>query len=193
MARRPYQLARRAETAQETRRRIVQATFALHSTQGIAATTMPQIAARAGVSVGTVYHHFPTLDQTVLACGAMVMESFPPPREEILVGATTLRERVTRLARALWTHLDQVAFDRIRPDRHTMAVIARFVDAEEAHRIDLTRAALAPFAVDRDLVRVVAALLDIEVYRGLQRAGLSLDQAAAAIADIIHARVTHKD
>ena len=134
-----------------------------------------------------------SVDQTVLACGAMVMESFPPPGEEILVGATTLRERVTRLARALWTHLDQVAFDRIRPDRHTMAVIARFVDAEEAHRIDLTRAALAPFAVDRDLVRVVAALLDIEVYRGLQRAGLSLDQAAAAIADIIHARVTHKD
>ena len=193
MARRPYQLARRAETAQETRRRIVQATFALHSEQGIAATTMQQIAARAGVSVGTVYHHFPTLDQTVLACGAMVTETFPPPGEEILAGATTLRERVTRLARALWANLDQVAFDRVRPDRHKVAVIARFVEAEEAHRIALTGAALAPFAVDRDLVRVVAALLDIEVYRGLQRAGLSLDRAAAAIADVIHARVTHKD
>ena len=129
MTRRPYQLARRAETAQETRRRIVQATFALHSEQGIAATTMPQIATRAGVSVGTVYHHFPTLDQTVLACGTMVMESFPPPGEEILAGAATLRERATRLAMALWAHLDQVAFDRIRPDRHLVPIVGRFVDA----------------------------------------------------------------
>ncbi len=193
MTRRPYQLARRAETAQETRRRIVQATFALHSEQGIAATTMPQIAARAGVSVGTVYHHFPTLDQTVVACGTMVSETFPPPGEEIFAGIASLHARVRRLAEALWAHLDRLAFDRIRPDRHLVPIVGQFVDAEEAHRIKLTRAALAPFAADRDLIRVVAALLDIEVYRGLQRAGLSLDQAAAAIADIIHARLTHKD
>ena len=47
--RRPYRLKQRAETADETRRRLVQATFALHSEQGIAATTMKQIADRAGV------------------------------------------------------------------------------------------------------------------------------------------------
>ncbi len=193
MARRTYQLARRAEGAQETRNRIVQATFALHSEQGIAATTMSQIAQRAGVGIGTVYHHFPTLDQTIQACGEMVLATFPPPGEEIFAGAATLRARALRLAQALWAHLDQLAYDRIRPDQHRAPIVRRFVDAEETHRIELTRAALAPFAVDRDLIRVVAALLDIEVYRGLQRAGLSLEQAAEAIAAVIEARITRKD
>lgn len=190
---RTYQLRKRAESAEETRRRIVQATFELHGDQGIAATTMKHIAEKAGVSIGTVYHHFPTLDQTVQACGQMVMATYPPPGEEILAGAATLRERVYRVARALFEHLDRVVFDRIRPDQHLVEIVGTFVAAEEAHRIDLTRAALAPFAIDRDLIRVAAALLDIEVYRGLQRAGLSLDQAAEAIADVIHARLTRKD
>ena len=70
MKRRTYQLGRRAESAEETRRRLVQATFELHGEQGIAATSMKQIADRAGVGIGTVYHHFPTLDETVMACGA---------------------------------------------------------------------------------------------------------------------------
>lgn len=192
MARRSYQQKQRADGADETRRRLVQATFELHSEQGIAATTMKNIADRAGVSIGTVYHHFPTLDQTVQACGQMVMATYPPPGEEIFAGATTLRERAMRLARALFAHQDQVIFDRIRPDRHLVPIVGQFVAAEEAHRIELTRAALAPFAVDRDLIRIMAALVDIAVYRGLQRAGLSLDQAAEAIAEVIHARVTHK-
>jgi AcrR family transcriptional regulator len=153
---------------------------------------MKHIADRAGVSIGTVYHHFPTLDRTVQACGEMVMATFPPPGEEVLAGAVTLRDRAFRLARALWAHLDEVIFDRVRPDQHLLPIVGEFVAREEAHRIELTRAALAPFAVDRDLIRIIAALLDIEVYRGLQRAGLSLDLAATAIADVIHARVTRK-
>ena len=193
VTRRTYQQKQRAEGADETRRRIVQATFDLHGEQGIAATTMKHIAERAGVSIGTVYHHFPTLDQTVQACGQMVMAMYPPPTEVILEGAKTLRERVFRIARALFEHLDAVGYDQVRPDQHRAAIVRQFVAEEEAQRIELTRAALAPFKVDRDLIRIIAALLDIEVYRGLQRAGLSLDQAAEAITEIIHARVTRKD
>ncbi len=193
MQQRTYRLGRRAESAGETRRRIVQATFELHGEQGIAATTMKHIAKRAGVSIGTVYHHFPTLDQTVQACGAMVMATFPPPTEAVLDGAKTLRERAFRVARAVFEHLDTLGFDLVRPDQHKSPAVKHYAEQEEAQRIALTGAALAPFKVDRDLVRVVAALLDIEVYRGLQRAGLSLDQAAEAMADVIHARVTRKD
>lgn len=193
MARRPYQLGRRGEGAEETRRRIVLATAELHGEQGIATTTMKQIAERAGVSVGTVYHHFPTLDQTVMACGAYMMASFPPPTEAIFAGVKNLRERLVRLACAVFEHRDQLGFDLVRPDANKVEPIKQFVVEEEAERIELTRAALAPFKVDRDLIRVCAALLDIEVYRGLQRAGLDLDAAAEAIADVIQARVTRKD
>ena len=192
MQQRTYRLGRRAESAEETRRRIVQATFDLHGEQGIAATTMKQIAKRAGVSIGTVYHHFPTLDQTVQACGAFTMSAFPPPTEEIFRGVGPMRARILCLARALFDHLDKVGFDFVRPDQHKAPIVRQFVEEEEAHRFALTRAALAPFAIDRDLILIVAALLDIQVYRGLQRAGLSLDEAAAAIADIIESRLTKK-
>ena len=191
--RRPYRLKQRAETAEETRRRLVQATFALHSEQGIAATTMKQIADRAGVGVGTVYHHFATLDDTIMACGEMVMATYPPPTEAILAGVATMKERLARLARALFAHLDQVTFDVVRLDRDRLPILRRYVDEELTHRVALTRAALAPFAVDRDQIRIAAALLDIGVYRALQAAGLSLEQAAEAVADMIHARLTRKD
>jgi AcrR family transcriptional regulator len=191
--RRSYQLKQRAESAEETRRRLVQATFALHGEQGIAATTMKQIAERAGVGIGTVYHHFPTLDDTINACGQMVMATFPPPSEAIFSGVPTMKARLALLARALFEHLDAVAFDVIRMDRDRLPIVTRFVGDEEKHRVALTRAALAPFAIDRELIRIAAALLDIGVYRALQSAGLTLDEAAAAIADVIQARMTRKD
>ncbi len=193
LKRRPYRLKRRAEGAEETRRRIVQATAELHIEQGIAATTMKQIAERAGVGVGTVYHHFPTLDDTILACGRMVTETHPPPGEAIFAGVGPLRERLTRLAHAVFGHRDAMMYDRVRHDLESNPAVRHFAAEEEDNRIELTRAALAPFAVDRNLIRVVAALLDISVYRGLQRAGLPLKDAAGAIADIVHARVTRKD
>jgi hypothetical protein len=37
--------------------------------------------------------------------------------------------------------------------------------------------------VDRDVIRIVAALLDIDVYRSLQRIGQTLDQASETIAE----------
>ncbi len=193
MKRRHYQLKRRAESAEETRRRLVQATFALHSEQGIAATTMKQIAERAGVGIGTVYHHFPTLDDTILACGQMVMATNPPPTEAIFAGVPGMKDRLTRLARALFEWLDNVAFEMVRADRDRLPIVRTFVDDEQQHRIELTRAALAPFAVDRDLIRIAAALLDVGAYRALQQMGLTRDQAAEAIADVIHARLVRKD
>lgn len=192
MTRRPYRLKRRAEGAEETRRRLVQATFELHGEQGISATTMKQIADRAGVGVGTVYHHFPTLDDTIMACGQMVMAMCPAPTEAIFAGVPTMKERLARLARALFDHLDKVEFDMARAESGRLPILRGFVGEEQAHRIELARAALAPFAIDRDLIGVAAALLDVGVYRALQSAGLSLDQAAETIADVIHARLTRK-
>jgi AcrR family transcriptional regulator len=192
MKRRQYQLKQRAESAEETRRRLVQATFELHLEQGIAATTMKQIAERAGVGIGTVYHHFPTLDDTVTACGQMVMATYPPPSEAIFAGVPTMKERLARLARALFEYQDNIGLDAVRPDRDRIAIVRKVLDDEQALRIELTRAALAPFAIDRDLIRVSAALLDIGVYRALQQTGLALDEAVDTIATIIQARLTHK-
>jgi AcrR family transcriptional regulator len=52
-------MGKRAAAAEETRRRIVDATHALHIEQGVAATSWDDIAGRAGVGVGTVYRPSP--------------------------------------------------------------------------------------------------------------------------------------
>lgn len=60
----------RAEQAEATRRRIVEATVHLHGTVGLAAATVTAIAAEAGVTRLTVYRHFPDITQLFAACNA---------------------------------------------------------------------------------------------------------------------------
>ncbi|HWM08394.1 MAG TPA: helix-turn-helix domain-containing protein, partial [Solirubrobacteraceae bacterium] len=82
-------MTRRASTAAQTRQRIVDATLELHGEQGIAATSWDDIAARAGVGVGTVYRHFPSLDELIPACGDITRQvlALPDPaRVQALFG-----------------------------------------------------------------------------------------------------------
>ena len=90
----------RASAVAQTRRRIIDATRALHTEQGIAATSWDDIAARAGVGVGTVYRHFPSLDELVPACGEISMQviALPDPRRRPSSTASTPR----RSASSVW-------------------------------------------------------------------------------------------
>jgi AcrR family transcriptional regulator len=81
MSPRKYEMRRRAAGVEETRRRILTATRDLHAEQGIGATSWDQIARRAGVGVGTVYRHFPTVQELVPACGALVWETLALPTD----------------------------------------------------------------------------------------------------------------
>ena len=63
-----YELKRRAERQEETRRRITEAAVELHSTVGDAHTTISAIAERAGVQRRTVYNHFPNELDLLRAC-----------------------------------------------------------------------------------------------------------------------------
>lgn len=65
-----YQMVKRAQQIEETRRRIVAATVDLHGTVGPAATTVSAIAEAAGVTRVTVYKHFPDEDALFAACTA---------------------------------------------------------------------------------------------------------------------------
>ena len=76
---RPYQLKQRAERQLETRQRIVEATIELHQTIGPAATTITQIAERAGVGRVTVYRHFPDELELDRACSGLYFERNPAP------------------------------------------------------------------------------------------------------------------
>ena len=76
---RTYQLKQRAENQEATRRRIVDATIALHQSRGDVGTTVSAIAERAGVGRTTVYRHFPDERALLTACTSHYFADNPPP------------------------------------------------------------------------------------------------------------------
>jgi AcrR family transcriptional regulator len=78
MARR-YEMRKRAERVEETRRRITEAAVELHGTVGPARTTISAVAERAGVERLTVYRHFPDEFALFQACSGYWLEQNPPP------------------------------------------------------------------------------------------------------------------
>ena len=183
---RRYRMERRAEAAKETRQRIVQACFDLHGEQGIAATTMTQIAQRAGVSVGTVYHHFPRYEDAVAACGAYTHARIPPPSSDIFDGIEDLDGRVAVLVGALFDYFDRLEiFQQVRAERHRFDPVEDFAAREAELRLRLTQEALSPFGITRRQQRVCAALIDVAVHDQLRAAGFSTGKAAQEVARLI--------
>lgn len=191
MTRRSYVQSRRAEAAEETRRRIVEATFALHAEQGIAGTSMKQIAERAGVSVGTVYHHFPTYDDAIAACGAHVFSLAPPPDAAVFEGRTGAGERLAALFQAAYTQYRTIPMiEAARADQHVSPVLRQVFAEEAQQRNALARLALGPAAADAELVHLATGLLDIGVWSALTRAGLSTEAAARSMAETVASRLS---
>lgn len=184
MAPRAYRLGRRKLTAEATRRRIVEATSALHAEQGVADTTVKQIARRADVSVGTVYHHFPTYDDVIRACGRHTNEITRPPGEAIFAGARSASARIARLTRELFAYYARFPeLERIRCDRHKLPVLDEELAKLDRHFAALVRQAVAP-AGER-VQRMARALTDVSVHRMLTTQGLSTPEAAQQVAALI--------
>ncbi len=188
MARRTYRMDKRASAAAETRQRIVEACFGLHVEQGIAATTMAQIAERAGVGAGTVYHHFADYDAMVSACSAHAATLLPLPGPQALQGREGLTERLQGLVGAIFGFYGQArGLALVRADRAGFAAIDAFFAAEEENRLALARTALAPLGYDEPAANIAAAMLDLAVHDSLVRSGLSTQAAADAVAAVLAA------
>src|SRR5207302_819471 len=91
---RKYALKARAEKQAETRRRIVEATAALHTEVGPAQTTVAEIARRADVQRLTVYNNFPDEKELFDACGAYWLAENPPPDPTAALGTKNPTERL---------------------------------------------------------------------------------------------------
>jgi AcrR family transcriptional regulator len=89
-----YRLKRRAERQEETRRRIVEAAVALHTTVGPAHTTDAAIAQRAGVTRVTFYRHFPDEASLFQGCTLHGLQKWPPPDPQAWRGVADPEERL---------------------------------------------------------------------------------------------------
>lgn len=95
---RPYRMRRRAESQQQTRRRITESAVELHGTLGPSRTSMSAVAAHAGVRRSTLYRHFPDEAALFDACTAHWAATNPPPD---LVGWSAFADADERLIAAL--------------------------------------------------------------------------------------------
>jgi len=190
-------MSRRAAAVEETRRRIVGAALDLHTRQGIAVTRWEDIAARAGVGVGTVYRHFPSLDELVPACGATSMEllALPPAADAaaLFAGAKGVEARAGRLAREVFAIYERGAhiLRVMRREPHVHPEVARGVEEVDAVLGALVDAALAPLDVDADARRVTRALLDLGTWTAFREQGMDTEEAVAAVTALLACRLGH--
>lgn len=185
MAHRPYNMRKRARTVAQTRQRLVEATFELHTERGIAATTMQQIAERADVSIGTAYHHFSTYDDAIRACGAYTQERYRPPGPEAFTAEPLPEGRLAALAQAYFAFFERLpVLEHVRRDQAVLPVLRDFVTGEEAHRRHMVGLALGPDSKDKAIADLIAALIDLPMLNALKRMGHDAPSAAQLVTDL---------
>jgi AcrR family transcriptional regulator len=197
---RRYELRARAERQQETRRRIVEATAALHQEVGPAQTTVAEIARRAGVQRLTVYNHFPEDGELFAACQAHFLADHPPPDFAPALALEDPRARVEATLRMLYASYRErePMTAKVVRDRAAIpaldALLERTMDAQQA---ELATALTAGFgargAAAARLRAVVSLALDFSAWRRLTREGLSEAAAADVMADVVAAASGARD
>ena len=181
---------KRRAAVEETRRRILEATLALHSEKGIFGTSWQDIAKRADVSVGTVYKHFPSLDELVPACGELMYAITRPPSledaPEIFAETSSLGERLECLVAELFSFYERGA-PYIETDFQERQLPA--VREWEAHMratiAGLVREALLPVRPDERTVQAVSALLDFSTYKSFLERDIPKERAAGIMNEVL--------
>lgn len=184
MAPRKYELGKRTEAIEETRRRIIDATFDLHREKGVVATSMQDVAERADVALRTVYNHYATIDDLVAGCTNRVISLLSPPTPDIFGGVDTFEERMRRLVEELFAMYERgsAMIEVARCQQSEVAGLADYVASEAAMREELVREALRPFKPHGRTVREATALADFYVWKAFTQQNLTTRQAV----DVVH-------
>jgi AcrR family transcriptional regulator len=189
---RKYNMKRRAERQDETRRRIVDATVELHKTIGMARTTISAIAEKAGVQRLTVYRHFPDERALFFACSGHWTAANPPPDPAWWTQVSDPQERLRVALGEVYAY-----------HRRTEPMMANVIRDAQVH--SLTREMAEPYfqhwermryvlatgwgVEDERLDLLLAALghaLDFQTWRSLVRQqGLQDEQAVEVVVGMV--------
>lgn len=182
---RDYKMRKRAAARDQTRERILQATMQLHDEQGVAPTTMADIAKRAGVGQATVSRHFPSLSNLIQTCGMHVWVEMQPPVPDaapaIFAGIEGTHERLVRLVEELDAFYGRGEL-RLRlagRDRELLPELNGFLTAVEAGVEALVREALVNAGEPDRAIQIAIMLMSFPVWSGFNRLGLPASDLAA--------------
>jgi AcrR family transcriptional regulator len=186
---RKYELKARAEAQEETRRRITEATVALHQEVGPARTTISEVAKRAGVQRLTVYNNFPDEASLLGACSAHWVERHPPPDP---CSWQSIRDPVRRARTALtalyryYRETERMSANVLR-DAQTMPALAAILEHGRdafvgAIRDDLASAWERGGPANPRLRAAIGLAIRFETWQALAREEGMSDEEAAEVA-----------
>ena len=188
---RSYELKRRAESQDETRQRIVDAAIELHQTIGPAATTVTDIARRAGVGRVTVYRHFPDEGTLARACSGKYFEHHPFPD---LAGWAAVHDPALRARLALtesyaYHRANEAMFAHVLADAREHPVMAPY-HRYWADAADVLMAGRRARGRRRAMLRgAIALALSFDTWRTLAREQALTDaQAVELMLELVDGR-----
>ena len=185
MSPRAYDSTLRKQTEAETIHRIIEATVSLHAEKGALATTHADIADAAGVSVATVYKHFPSRESLLPHCSGLVAREAPPIDVEAITGARSRKEKLARLVEALhgqyryfhpWTRWSA-------RDAASLPALAQLAEQSRQRTEILVRTVLDAAAgrpIDEDTFALAMVILDYPAWQRLDRMLNDPDRVADA-------------
>jgi len=106
-----------SKKAEVTSARILDVALDLFRRRGFEQTTMREIAAKAGVSLGSAYYYFDSKEDLVMAFYEQAIEAMAPRMEETLAGATSFEERIAGIL--------AVKFEYFQPNRSFLGALLR--------------------------------------------------------------------
>jgi AcrR family transcriptional regulator len=177
---RKYELKKRAERQEETRRRIVEAAIDLHATLGPAHTSVSAVAERAGVQRHTYYRYFPDERSLGLACSGLYAQRNPMPDPEPWGALADPQQRLRRGLDELYSYYErnEQMLSRVTRDAQVHQLTAELADL----RFGPSLAAIKRVLANGRRSKRTLALLDVAIafptWRSLVREnGLSRAEA----------------
>jgi|SRR5579859_92610 len=190
MSPRPYGMATRNASVEATRRRIVEAAVRLHAIRGAVRTAWDDIAAEAGVSRATVYHHFPSLDDLVPACAQVAFDLIEVPTPQAAAARfAQLSTPTQRLAHFISesTRCYESGAPWLRAawrERDLVPAMGEAVKRLQRGLRVLLDAALEGVAIDRQSRQVLISLLDFPFWDALDGAGMPRERIGDQISKL---------
>jgi AcrR family transcriptional regulator len=129
MSKRRYEMKKRAELQESTRRRITESAVELHGTLGPSRTSLSAIAAHAGVRRSTLYRHFPDETALFVACTKHWSQANPQPDLAQWAAISDPEARLQPALEELYAYYgrNESMFANVLRDEAAMPIIARML------------------------------------------------------------------
>ncbi|HEX8682078.1 MAG TPA: TetR/AcrR family transcriptional regulator [Ardenticatenaceae bacterium] len=189
-AKRPYRMQARAQAAQETGRRILQAMTELYMERWLDQFSLEDVARRADVTVQTVLRRFGSKEELLAAVGAELEQHVSQQRGEAPIGD------IKGVVRNLFDHYEEVgelvlrslAQEGMHPSLQVLMDRGRRVHYEWVERVFAPWLAGAAGQERERLRAQLITLTDIYVWKLLRRdLGLDRHQAESALREMLGA------